>query len=228
MRNRIYRLQYKYGQYAVTDLMKIIVIGQLAVFVLDFMLPIFNITSWMELTRAGLLHGQIWRLVTFLLVPPNTSPFFILFSLYFYYVLGTTLERTWGSFVFNVYYLIGWLGAVIAALVSGVGSNYYLNMSLFFAFAILYPNFEVSLFFVLPVKIKWIAIADGVLFFLSFLSGSWSTRAAIIASLLNLVLFFGGDMLNRIKKEIGYAKTRRSFREQSARWNNNNNNRNGW
>ena len=226
MRNRIYRLQYKYGRYAVNDLMKIIAIGQLAVYMIEFMFPVFRITEMLQLTRAGLLHGQLWRLITFLFIPPNTSLLFVFFSLYFYYILGTALERTWGAFVFNVYYILGWLGAVVATLISGVGSNYYLNMSLFFAFAILYPDFEVSLFFVIPLKVKWLAIADGVLFLLSFVSGSWSTRAAIIASLINLFIFFGGDLINRIKKEMGYAKTRQNFRQQSARWNDwNNNNR---
>ncbi len=215
----LYKMEYKYKNNAIPNLMKIITIGQLAVFVVNFLFPGLGLLNWMSLTRAGLFSGQIWRLVTFLLVPPITSPLFVLFSLYFYYFIGGALENAWGSFMFNAYYFIGALGAVIAALVSGYGTNYYLNMSLFFAFAILYPNFEFMLFFVLPVKVKWLALLDAALFVWGLIVGPWSNRAAIIASFINLIIFFGGTLLKMIKQQQAYAKTRRNFREQSARWN---------
>ncbi len=86
--------------------------------------------------------------------------FFIAFSLYFYYLIGTALEREWGSFWFDVYYFCGAIGTVIAGFITGSATNYYLNMSLFFAFAALYPNFQVLLFFFIPIKIKWLAYVD--------------------------------------------------------------------
>ena len=219
MMNKLYRLEYKYGKYAIPNLMKIITIGQLAVFILDFLFPAYGITDWMALTRAGLFSGQVWRLVTFLFVPPQSSALFILLALYFYYFIGGALENAWGSFMFNAFYLIGALGAVIAALVSGYGTNYYLNMSLFFAFALLYPDFEFLLFFFIPVKVKYLAILDALLFVWSLVVGAWSDRAAIIASFLNLIVFFGGTFVKLIKQRAAYAKTQRNFREQTARWN---------
>lgn len=215
----LYRMQYKYNDRAIPNLMKIITIGQLAVFLVNFLFPALGLISWMSLTRAGLFSGQVWRLVTFLLVPPSLSPLWVLFSLYFYYFIGGALENAWGSFMFNAYYFIGALGAVIAALLSGYGTNYYLNMSLFFAFAILYPNFEFLLFFVLPIKVKWLALLDAALFVWDLIIGPWSNRAAIIASFINLIIFFGGTLLKMIKQQQAYAKTRRNFREQTARWN---------
>ncbi|MDO4566439.1 MAG: hypothetical protein Q4B42_03825 [Oscillospiraceae bacterium] len=218
----LYRMEYKYGRWAVQDLMKIIAIGQLAVYLVNYIFPAFNLISWMSLTRAGLFGGQVWRLFTFLLVPPETSVLFVLISLYFYYFIGSSLERTWGAFMFNAYYFIGALGAVLAALLTGYGTNYYLNMSMFLAFAILYPDFEVLLFFILPVKMKWLAIIDAVIFGYSLIFGTWSTRIAIAASLINLIIFFGPRFIQMIKANREYAQTRRRFREQTAEWNRNN------
>lgn len=217
----LYKLEYKYGRRAIPGLMKIIAIGQLVVFALSFLLPKYNIIGLINLTRAGLLSGQVWRLVTFLFVPPQMSLFFTLISLYFYYFVGSALERAWGAFMFNAYYFIGALGALAAALITGMGSNYYLNMSLFFAFAILYPDFEFLLFFVLPVKVKYLALLDAALFAWALITGTWAQRAAVIASLVNLIIFFGGNLTRYIKQQAAYAKTRRNFREQSSRWNNN-------
>ena len=132
------------------------------------------------------------------------------------------LENEWGAFKFNVYYLIGMIGIIIGAFITGYGANAYLNLSMFFAFAILWPNFEVMLFWVIPVKIKYLAVLDGVIFVISIVSAlaarSWGTFASIIASLLNLLLFFGGDVIRSIKRERGYAQTRKNWRSQMNDW----------
>ncbi|MEG0751325.1 MAG: hypothetical protein RR998_01490 [Oscillospiraceae bacterium] len=219
----LYPLERKLGKYAVRNLMLIITVGQLAVFVISFLFPSLNLIGWMSLSRAAVLQGQIWRLVTFILIPPNTSILFILISLYFYYMIGGALENEWGAFMFNVYYFIGIIGAIAAAFITGVGDNYYLNMSLFLAFAILYPDFEVLLFYILPIKMKYLAILDAALFLISFIRGPWSARAAIIASLVNLIIFFGGTFVNYVKQQQKYAKTRRNFRSQTETWNKNSN-----
>ena len=118
--NRInYDLERKLRRYAIGNLMKYIVIGQGIVFALMYIWPTlgYRLYSLISLTRAGLMRGQIWRLVTFVFTPPSSSPIFILFALYFYYMIGLGLENQWGKVRFNLYYAVGMLGSIIAATV---------------------------------------------------------------------------------------------------------------
>ena len=104
------------------------------------------------------------------------------------------------------------VGAIIAALLTGYGTSTYLNLSLFLAFAFLFPDHEVLLFFFFPIKMKYLAYVDWALFILQLIVGDWATRGAIIASLLNFFLFFGGDFIRWIKNQKKYAAQRRNFR----------------
>ena len=140
------RLERKFGKYAISGLMTYIVIGNAAVFILNYLMPSLNIISKLALIPALVYKGQIWRLITFIFIPPNFSIIFIFFSLYFYYILGSGLEELWGSFKLNVYYLVGMVGTIIAALITGYSDATHLNLSLFLAFAYLFPNFEILLF----------------------------------------------------------------------------------
>ena len=162
------KLERKYGRYAIHGLMKYIVAANLAVFLLDILLPGFSMN--LRLIPGEVMQGQIWRLFTFILIPPPSNAFWILFTLYFYYVIGTGLEQAWGSFKFNIYYLVGIIFTIIVSMVSGNwGDAYYLNLTLFLAFATIYPNHEVLLFMILPIKMKYLAIFDGILLLQSFI-----------------------------------------------------------
>lgn len=189
------KLQRKLGRYAIPNLMLYIVAGMAVVFVVDMVVaPVtgFSASRVMMFSRDAILHGQIWRLITFIFIPPSSSVLFIIFSLYFYWMIGTGLQQQWGSFRFNLFYLCGVVGSVIAGFIMGVTTNTYLNMSLFLAFALIYPEFEVLLF-ILPVKIKWLALADAVMLLLMFLTGTWADRLALAMSMANLALFFWRD-----------------------------------
>ena len=214
--NRIhFDLERKLRRYAISDLMKYIVIGQGIVFALLYIWPTlgYQLYSLITLTRTGLMRGQIWRLVTFVFVPPSSSPIFILFALYFYYMIGVGLENQWGKVKFNLYYLVGMLGSIIAALITGFGNNMFLNLSLFFAYAALYPDEQVLLFMFLPIKMKYLALADAALYLYYFIVGGASTRVTIVLCLLNVFLFLGGDIINTIRRESRYWKTRYNFRK---------------
>ena len=145
--------------------------------------------------------------------PPSSSPIFILFALYFYYMIGLGLENQWGKVRFNLYYAVGMLGSIIAALITGYGSNMFLNLSLFFAYAALYPDEQVLLFMFLPIKMKYLALADAALYLYYFIVGGASTRVTIVLCLLNVFLFLGGDIINTIRRESRYWKTRYNFRK---------------
>ena len=209
-----FNLERRMRRYSISNLMQYIVIGQGIVFALLWIWPSlgYRLYSLITLTRTGLMHGQIWRLVTFVFVPPSSSPIFILFALYFYYLIGMGLEHRWGKVKFNLYYLVGMVSAVISALITGYASNSFLNLSLFFAYAALYPDEEVLLFMILPIKMKYLAALDAALYLYQFIVGSASTRVTIVLCLLNVFLFLGGDIISTLRRESTYWKTRRNFR----------------
>ena len=203
--NRInYDLERKLRRYAIGNLMKYIVIGQGIVFALMYIWPTlgYRLYSLISLTRAGLMRGQIWRLVTFVFTPPSSSPIFILFALYFYYMIGLGLENQWGKVRFNLYYAVGMLGSIIAALITGYGSNMFLNLSLFFAYAALYPDEQVLLFMFLPIKMKYLALADAALYLYYFIVGgvfsSWLPMAVMMVAVSSGL----APILSRIRKAI--------------------------
>ena len=214
IQNKLRQLQFKYGRYAPSNLMLYLVGAMALVYIADYILgPTVGLylSDFFMFIRSYVLSGQVWRVITFIFLPPDTSLIFIVFSLYFYYLIGTTLEREWGSFWFDVYYFCGVIGSILAGFLSGSATNYYLNMSLFFAFAVIHPNFQVMLFFFIPIKIKWLAIVDAAFFLLSFILGTWSIRAAILASLLNFFLFFGPSFFRGLRNTIQDRRRRAAF-----------------
>lgn len=228
--NWISKLERKFGRFAIPNLMYYIIILYGIGFVLDYLNPYFYI-QYLSLNASEILHGQIWRIVTFLIQPPSNHLIFLIIALYFYYMIGKVLEQTWGAFRFNLYFFTGVLFHVIAALVlylfSGqvymLGTS-YLNLSLFFAFAAVYPDMEFLLFYILPVKAKWLAWIDGFFFiwtivqgFLPSYGGTYSSyRASAFAaavSILNFVIFFISTR-NYARISPVQQKRRREFKRQ--------------
>ena len=212
------KLERMIQRVAIPNLMIYITGGMLLVFAMNFIMPALNVSSYLTLNRNLLFQGQVWRIITYLFLPPASGVLFVLLALYFYYMIGSRLESQWGIARFNLYYLIGMLGTTLAAIISGMGTNTYLNLSLFFAFAVIFPDFQVLLFFVLPVKIKYLAYLDAAFFAFSFvfalIQGQWYEAVAIVASLLNFFLFFGGDFIRGIKEKRQYSSTRNNYRRQ--------------
>lgn len=212
------RLDRKIGRFAIPHLMILLSGVMLGIYVWDFLMPEYGIISLLYLDLNLVAQGQVWRLITFLFLPPDTSVLWILFSLYFYCLIGNSLENEWGAFRFNVFYLFGMAGAILAALFTGgVGTNVYLNLSLFLAFAAIYPEFKVMVFFILPIKIKYLALLDLLFLLVMLVLGGWNIRISILMSFLNVLLFFGGDFLRNLKQQAGYWKTRRNFRKYNRR-----------
>lgn len=209
--NWIDKLDRKFGRHAISHLMY----GISAVMLLVYFANLLTrgaVYQLLAFNRSLIFSGQIWRAITFLILPPNNSPIWILFSLYFYCLIGNGLEQEWGSFRFNLFYLIGALGAIISGFLTGYAVNDYLNFSMFLAFAAIYPNFQILVFFVLPVQVKYLAILDVIFYAFSFISGTFSTRIAILMALLNVILFFGSDFYHHLKGESGYRQTRNNWR----------------
>ncbi|MBR1529419.1 MAG: rhomboid family intramembrane serine protease [Oscillospiraceae bacterium] len=205
--------------------MTILVFGMALVFLLDTFTAAnpnyeYYLTDLLYFDRAAIMQGQVWRIVTFLFLPPDSSPLFVVFALYFYWLIGKSLEHQWGSFRFNVYYFIGVIGTIIGGIITGMTTNTYLNLSLFLAFAMLFPNFEVLLFFFIPVKIKFLGMLDGALLLFSLILGTVPEKIAILVSVLNFILFFGKDLINKIKM----ALRRKKQQKQNHWWKDDQNN----
>ncbi len=155
-----------------------------------------DIYSMLYFSRFHIFKGQVWRILTFIfLYPTSWNPLFILLAIYFYWWIGTTIERYMGTARFNLYYLFGIIGSIIAGLLVGGMTNEYLNLSLFLAFAVMFPDVRVMLFFIIPVKVKWLGLIDGALLIYSFIFGNAISRAAIIAAIINFLIFFGPHLI---------------------------------
>ena len=194
--NLLNRLERKLVKYAIPNLMYYVVILYAIGMFVQMFAPMFYI-QYLMLDASAILRGQIWRIITFMIWPPSSSLFFNLLAIYLYYNLGITLERVWGTFRFNVYFFMGILGHVLAALLIYLltGNVYllttdYLNFSLFFAFAATFPDMQFYLFFAIPIKAKWLAIFDGAYFLYGLMFGGMADRIAIIMSLLNFLIYF--------------------------------------
>ena len=216
MNNWLDKLERKFSRYAIPNLMTYIIILYAAGFVLNLINPTFY-SQFLSLDAGKILQGQIWRIVTFIIQPPSDSLIFIVFVLYLYYMIGKQLEAAWGAFRFNLYFFSGMLfiviGAILAYLLTGAVlpmDTWYLNLSLFFAFAALYPDIQLLLFFVIPIKIKWLAYLDVALLaysmITSILSGNWAGCVVILCSLANVLVFF---LMTRKGKHNSFRQNRR-------------------
>ena len=217
-------------RFGIPNLMRVIVIGNVAVYVLMLLTQAndANALSFLTFNLNALLHGEVWRLVTFVFVPAYSSPFALLISLYFYYWIGSTLERQWGTAKFNLYYISGTLltvlGVVLASLISGnpyltAAGTGYVNLSMFFAFAFLFPDTTVLLFFILPVKMKWLAYLDGALFAFDIIKAigahNWAGVVLPIVALLNFAVFIWPEV-HYLKERAKYQNSRKTVQFRQA------------
>ncbi|PKM51031.1 MAG: hypothetical protein CVV02_08850 [Firmicutes bacterium HGW-Firmicutes-7] len=211
----LYKLERKFGKYAIRNLIGYIVFANVIVLILGFFSP--DLINNLIFDPYLVMRGQVWRVITFLFIPPNASMFFIFFALYIDYMIGTALEHEWGAFKFNCYYFLGAIGIIAGAFITGLSmGNYYLNLSLFLAFAKLYPEREFLIFFVLPVKVKYLGWISWGFFALSFLAGNVSAKIAIGISVLNYFIFFGKDIISGRKNATKAHTRKKTYRTNSA------------
>ena len=185
------------GRLAIERLTTFIVGGMAITYVLCQVRPEFQERL---LLRRELVLTQPWRLVSFLFVPPERSLIWVFLALYFTWLIGTNLEQEWGALKFNLFYFLGAVGTAAAGFITGAAQdNLFLNTSLFFAFATLFPDYEIRLFFVLPVKVKWLGMISAALVLFQFVMGGVGEKVAIGAVFANYLLFFGGHILALVR-----------------------------
>lgn len=222
------KLERKIGWLAIPNLALILVVAMGAVWLADFVLvrlEVIPLSYYLQFNRTLVLRGEVWRVLTFIFVPENDGTLFVFLTLYFFWFMGSTLEAEWGAFRFTIYYLMGYLGSLASGFIMGFTTNYYLNLSLFLAFAILNSEVKVLLFFFFPIKVKWLALLDFVIILIDLILGSWIARVAILFALLNVILFFWKPLYNLIanyfrrksferRVEQGYKEAEKLRREQ--------------
>lgn len=219
------KLERKFGRFAIPNLMLWVIGCYILGLVLYYVNPIA--LSYLTLEPYMIFHhGQIWRLVSWIIVPSEVNILFALIMMFFYFQLGSALERHWGAFRFNVYIIGGMVLTVIGAIIlyfamgqssDSMGwyfSTYYVNLSIFLAFALCFPDAKVLLMFVIPIKMKWLAIVYAVLAAYSGLMSNAPGRVAIIMSLLNFLIFFLMTRNFKSAYNPGQAKTRHEFQRQ--------------
>ncbi|MBR4168311.1 MAG: hypothetical protein IKR47_01115, partial [Lachnospiraceae bacterium] len=253
------KMEKKIGRFAIPNLSLYLIVG----YGIGYILGLTGSLEFLNLNPDLILHGQVWRVITWILMPPTSLNIFTIIMLFFYYSIGRSLERTWGTFRYNVYLFSGMLFTVIGAFalyafcsltgatnlvvigseIGSVFSTYYITLSIFLAFAACYPDMRVLLYFFIPVKIKWLAYLDivillasffnigtvfyasrlGMNFFAAFVQYGiffdYAGKVAIIASLLNFLIFFlSGRNFARMKpSEIHRRAEDRKQTEQTAK-----------
>jgi len=240
-------LERKFGKYAIPNLSLVLLICYAVGYVIQLIDKTGIVLNYMSLNPYAIfMRGQVWRLVTWIMIPPinersSGSFFLIVISLIFYYSIGKTLERTWGDWMYNLYIFSGMFMTFVAVtlifvyylVIGGIGnldiiennlqiisryyvSTYYINMSIFLAFATTFPDAQVLLMFIIPVKIKYLGIAYGALLVYDALAGDGYSRVIIVASLVNFIVFFfmqrrrlKGKLPTRVKQVV----RRREFKQ---------------
>jgi hypothetical protein len=192
--NYLKQLERRLGPFAIHDLTLYLVGGQGLALLLALGMPGF--LGSIQLVPSAVLAGQWWRLLSFLFTPPSPNPIFAALALYLLYFMGRSLEAHWGALRYNLYVLIGFLMtiAVAFAFPYSVASNVYITGSIFLAFAYLFPDYQLFLFFILPLRIKWLALVTWLFYAYDFVSGGWAARLLILAAISNFLAFFGRDI----------------------------------
>lgn len=201
--NFLNKMERKFGKYAIHNLTFWLIGFYILGYIIEFTMP--DVLVWLTLEPFYVMQGQVWRLVSWILIPPSTNLIFLIFMLMCYYFIGISIEHAIGTFRYNVYLLGGMLISTIAAMASyGIcwlatgkylifGSSFstnYINMSLFLTFAVLFPNAQFQLYFLIPIKAKWMGLIEAVWALFSFINGGLAQRIAIAASMANFLIFY--------------------------------------
>ena len=209
LNNAIDRFCALHPRLGIPGLMRYIVIANAAIYIFSLFDQSGLLLSVLAMDAWSVLHGQIWRIVTFVLIPTGSSPLSVLLSLFFYFWLGESMERLWGSTKFTVYYASGMLLSVLATLLALLLDGFafplygagYVNAALFFAYALTYPDAMVRIFYIIPVKMKWLAILEAVVYAAAvvygIVMGAWGYALTPIVAMLNLFVFFSPDFYRK-------------------------------
>ena len=215
---------YRHPRFGIPNLMLYIVVVSLAVWLLSIMDSSKTLLSYFAFSPELILKGQVWRLITFMFIPQDLSMWALLFF-YFYYWIGSTLEREWGTARFNIFIFSGVILTIIYGMViyfitgqSASIGTYYIYLSMFFSFATLYTDTQVLFMFIIPVKIKWLAYINAAFFVFEMLATKFPFNLLPLIAMLNYLIFFGSDLISSISSgATRYRKTTVNFNREKQK-----------
>lgn len=218
-RSKIEEFCRKHPNFGIPNLMRYIVIANAVFWIMGAINPV--LMNYMLFNPALILRGQIWRLISFVFIPPSTGVLaFIAF--YFYYWIGSTLEQQWGTGQFTIYFFTGVILTILYGFliyfITGRSvslSSTYIFLSMFFSFAALFPDMQVLFMFIIPVKMKYLALVDAAFFLLSVFTTPFPENLLPVVAVLNFLIFCGGELKNLLPRR--QSKSTINFKRESAR-----------
>ena len=224
MRKKIDLFCYRHPNFGIPNLMRYIVIASAVIWILQFIMP--GIVNYLTFSPDDILRGQVWRLISFIFIPVSTN-ILAFIAFYFYYMVGSVLEAKWGTGRFTIYFFSGVLFTILYGFIVFLltGESYpvqadYIYLSMFFSFAALFPDMQVLLFFIIPVRIKWLALVDAVLFVYGIVTTRFPFNLLPVVAILNFALFCGGDLFDRFRRILSGRKSQVktvNFRREAER-----------
>ena len=218
-RQKIERFCYRHPNFGIPNLMRYLTIANVVFWVMNMINRPF--LSYMLFNPALIQRGQVWRLVSFLFVPPSTGVLALL-VFYFYYWIGSTLEKQWGTGQFTIYFFTGVVLTVLYGFViywiTGKAvtlDSSYLYLSMFFSFAALFPDMQVLFMFFIPVKMKYLAIVDAAFFLYAVVTTPFPAKLVPLVAVLNFLIFCGGELKAMLPRRQSRGTI--NFKRESAR-----------
>jgi hypothetical protein len=217
LRNRFERFCFQHRNWGIPNLMLYITVGSALVYFFTMATENALLYEWLSFDRALILQGQVWRLLSYAILMNSSNVFFTLLMLVCYWSIGRAMENVWGTLRFNLFYLCGILIMDIYCMIFNCYADvYYLNLSLFLAYATMYPDAQFMIMFIIPVKAWVLALVDLVLVLLGLLTSVFPYNLFSVLSIANYFLFFGKDVL-RVIPISWQANFRRLFRKKPKR-----------
>lgn len=213
------KLERKIGWIAIPRIGTIIIMGQVVALLMQMTSP--GIAEFMAYVPAKVIQGEVWRIFAIFFIPPPVPAgglgiLFLLIEWYIFYLMTSALESTWGTFKLTCYILVGALIVMVTAFIAPNSpvQNGFLLISVFLAFAYLFPDFELLLFFVLPVKVKWLGIIAGAGYLLYAFTIPLPFKLIALSGVGNFVVFFSRDIVLRLRS--GQKKAARKAEKAKA------------
>jgi len=199
------KLERRFSRYAIDNLTKYLIVGQVMCMAAAMLQP--AIAQKLQLIPNKVLGGELWRVFTFMIAMRSPQGSFdLLMSVFYFWIfwlMGNALNREWGAFRFNLYVLIGLILTFAAAWTAPnqITDSRFVYTSIFLAFAYLYPDFEILMFLIIPVKMRWIALLMWLAGVVLFLNGSWPEKCMLLASVANFTIFFGPEIVRNLARK---------------------------
>lgn len=205
------KLERKYGKFGIPNLTVILIIGFAFGYILEIAMP--EALQFINLNPEMIMRGQVYRLVTWIVMPPGGVSLWLVITLMFYFSIGRTLENTWGDFRYTLYIVSGIVFTDLGVMLTYLAlklmgqaemaslfayysntSTYYLCMSMFLAYAFMFPHMQVLLYFIIPIKVKWLGYLYIAILAVTVLqygqAGYYAGMVTVIMSVFNFIVFY--------------------------------------